>query len=424
MNYKFFFVLILFLWPQLEIDAFSRCVILCKSKPFKEQVNKANTNYIIKHLYDLHGELIEIPDNCCFTFKGGKLISGTVKGNSTKVSAPRKLIFEDLILYGTWDNDVVYSEWLNFKKGETFDNRTNFQNLMTLSMGHSFTHIYMQEGNYYCSVGKESSCIQVPSNVFWHNSANIHQLESSLTKSALVLINKSSNVTIEGGSFVGDLRTHIGEGGEWGHGIKVAGSTNVTLKNLSCNEFWGDGIDLIEGHYRNDIQAGEISCRNITIDNVQCFRNRRTGLSIEAAIDVIVKNSEFAYTGSIKMTAPGDGLGIEPWCKNEQKVYNIQIENCNIHDNAGGRDLSIQPNIQYYYEEDNPKQHPQSNITIKSSKVGNLYILFSNQLRIENCIIDDIVKYGCSDDVVINNCQIKKQSDKRNKKGLTIINSR
>ena len=124
------------------------------------------------------------------------------------------------------------------------------------------------------------------------------------------------------------------------------------------------------------------------------------------------------------MTAPGDGLGIEPWCKNEQKIYNITIDKCNIHDNKGGRDLSIQPNIQYYYKDDNPQHHPKSWINVRNSKVGNLYILFSNELRINDCVVDDIVRYGCSDDVLISNSLVKKHTDRRNKKGLTLKNNR
>lgn len=124
------------------------------------------------------------------------------------------------------------------------------------------------------------------------------------------------------------------------------------------------------------------------------------------------------------MTAPGDGLGIEPWCKNEQKIYNITIDKCNIHDNKGGRDLSIQPNIQYYYKDDNPQHHPKSRINVRNSKVGNLYILFSNELRINDCVVDDIVRYGCSDDVLISSSLVKKHTDRRNKKGLTLKNNR
>ena len=417
-------ILLLLLGFHVSSHAAMRSVTLRKSIPIKEQIINGNINYIIKFTFDLKGESLVIPENCKLTFRNGQINNGKILGNGTKIISEKQLIFKEVNLSGIWENDTVYSEWLNFITGDSIDNKNEFQNLMTLANGNTFTHLFMQTGIFYCSVVKESSFIKVPSNVYWHNNATICQIGTDLQRYSLVLINKSNNVTVDGGLFIGDVRRHLDKGGEWGHGIKVAGSSNVIIKNLSCNEFWGDGIDLIEGMYRNDIKAGETVCSNVIIDNVKCFRNRRTGLSIEAARNVLVKNSEFAYTGGVKMTAPGDGLGIEPWCKNEQKIYNITIEKCNIHDNKGGRDLSIQPNIQYYLEDDNPQHHPKSGIIVRNSKVGNLYILFSNELRITDCVVDDIVRYGCSDDVLISNSLVKKHSDKRNKKGLTLKNNR
>ena len=384
----------------------------------------ANTNYIIKDTFDLDGETLVVPENCKLSFRRGLIKNGKIIGNGTKIISCKRRILESVQLLGIWENNTVYSEWLPFLSGDKVDNREEFLNLMTLANGKTFTHLYVQQGTFYCSVIKESSYIKVPSNVYWHNKATICQLATDLQKYSFVLINKSDNVTIDGGSFIGDVKLHTDKGGEWGHGINVTGANNVTLKNLTCNEFWGDGIDLIEGTYRRDIKAGETVCSNITIDNVKCLRNRRTGLSIEAATNVVVRNSEFAYSGTLKMTAPGDGLGIEPWCKNEQKIYNILIDKCNIHDNKGGRDLSIEPNIQYYYEDDNPKHHPQNKIVVRKSNVGNLYLLFANELRITDSVVDDIVEYGCSEDVTISNSWVKKRTDKRSNKGLTLNNNR
>ena len=37
---------------------------------------------------------------------------------------------------------------------------------------------------------------------------------------------------------------HTGNTGEWGHGIAVFGSTNVTIENVDISQCWGDGIYL------------------------------------------------------------------------------------------------------------------------------------------------------------------------------------
>lgn len=146
---------------------------------------------------------------------------------------------------------------------------------------------------------------------------------------------------------MGDVKNHIGNKGEWGHGIKLAGATNVVLKNFVVREFWGDGIDLIEADYVGSIDAGVGNCKRITIDNVKCLYNRRQGMSIEAAENIVVKNSEFAFTGKLSFTAPGAGVDIEPWCGNEHKIKRISFYNCQFHDNSGGSDFCCMSNSMF-----------------------------------------------------------------------------
>lgn len=191
----------------------------------------------------------------------------------------------------------------------------------------------MQEGIYYVEALYRSAPILLPSNVYWHNKATIKMLPNDLDWYNIVYINKSDNVTIDGGSFVGDALNHIGNTGEWGHGIKCGGATNVTLKNLICSYCWGDGIDLIEG--LDDDNKPSINCKSISVYNVKCLYNRRQGMSIEAASDVKVSNSEFAYTGQIKQTPPSAGIDIEPWTNNCNKVWNLSFQNCIMHSNKG-----------------------------------------------------------------------------------------
>ena len=224
---RFIIFLLFFLDLQVNANAAMRRVTLIKSKPIKEQICSNNTNYIIKFNFDLKNETLVIPENCCLTFKGGQIKNGNIKGNGTRIKAGKRLLFDKVSLSGVWENDTVYSEWLNFKSGDTVDNKNEFINLMTLANGVVYTHLYMQRGTYYCSVVKESSYIKVPSNVYWHNQATICQIETDLQKYAFVLIRRSHNVTIDGGAFIGDIRRHKDRGGQWGYGIKVAGSNNA-----------------------------------------------------------------------------------------------------------------------------------------------------------------------------------------------------
>lgn len=384
------------------------------------KVNTENTTYVVKDCLDLNGRKLIVPSNCILAFDGGYMKNGCVDGSNTNIDAEKSLIFKDVTLTGTWDNKTVYSEWLDFVENEKFDNARNFKNLMLLCNSDVMTHLYMQQGTFYCSVVTGSSNIIVPSNVYWHNSATICQLPTDSQKYGFVLIRKVSNVTIDGGEFVGDVKNHTGKDGEWGHGIKVAGSSNVVLKNLVVREFWGDGIDLIEGQYNNTIAAGEGISNQIMIENVKSLYNRRQGLSIEAAQNVVVRNSEFAFTGKYKMTEPGCGVDIEPWCKNEKKIDNIVFYNCNIHDNNPQRDFCVESNLQYYDKRKDPSYAPVNNIFLNKCRMGSLCVLWANTVAFNRCEINEIITFNYGHNIKLVKCRVGNLASIKKKKGLLL----
>ena len=410
----------------LEFQAFAyrQKIILTGESDLTGQLIKENCVYLVRKVYDLKGETLEIPNKCVLNFEGGTIKNGTIIGHNTEIVSDRSNIFVHVSLLGTWSNTVVFSEWLDFVPSEKVDNAVNFRNLMSLCNGEKMTHLYMQSGVYYCSVAsaesKEESNIKVPSNVYWHNAATIRQLSTDIRKSSLVLLHKSFNVTIDGGEFVGDVKSHIGNKGEWGHGIKLAGASNVVLRNLISREFWGDGIDLIEADYVSSIAAGVGLCNSITLDNVKCLYNRRQGLSIEAAQNVVIKKSEFAFTGKYGFTEPGCGVDIEPWCNNEVKIKNIRFYDCNIHDNSNKRDFCIEANHKYFDKNTPPGKLPVNRIIVNNCKMGKLYIFAVNTVSFNNCVIEDICLYSYGDRVKMKGCTIRKHSGVKGSKGLTM----
>lgn len=357
-------------------------IIIESNKPIKTQFSTSNCTYLIRNIIDLKGDTLKIPVNSIIKFSGnGKLVNGAVLGDFSKIDSQRKIILNDVIILGTWRNKIVYSDWVNFPQDSTASNQS-FQNLMTLCKGNLFTNFYMSEGNYYVSSSYRSAPIIVPSNVYWHNKAVIKMIPNDLDWYNMVLLDKSDNVTIDGGTFIGDVLSHKGNTGEWGHGIKCGGASNVTLKNLTCINHWGDGIDLIEG--KDDNGIANINCKNINISNVKCLYNRRQGMSIEAAHNVLIKNSEFAFTGNLKYTAPGAGMDIEPWANNDHKVKNIKFINCSMHDNTG-LDFQCEPNIQ---EKGNNNTFV-NDIKLENCSIGNARVQFTNCIILRNCNFTD-----------------------------------
>ena len=227
-------------------------------------------------------------------------------------------------------------------------------------------------------------------------------LPNDLESFSMVLISKATDIVIDGGTFIGDVMTHYGDKGEWGHGVRLDGASNTVLKNFSSNYHWGDGVDLIEG--RDNHWKPNILCTNITIDNVKCSHNRRQGMSIEAAINVKLSNSEFTYTGFPKFTSPGAGLDIEPWCNNGIKIKNITIDHCVFSHNKGC-DLFLQPN----FLQENPKTLD-SEIKVVDCTIGRCGFRYAAGVEFINCNGFQVQRINFTDNVKVINKKGKQTS--------------
>ena len=380
-----------------------------------EAFKYANTTYVIDESLDLRGKTLQLPMNSVLSFSlSGKINNGEIVGNHSIIKADTRLIFENVKIEGTWENTEVYSQWFQLNERKVSNNAV-FSNLMQLCTGNKLTHFYMQKGTYHVAAIYRSAPILVPSNVYWHNEATIKMLPTDMDWYNIVYLQKSNNVTIDGGAFMGDVESHKGKTGEWGHGIKCGGASDVVIKNVTCSHCWGDGIDLIEGLDENKKPA--INCNRITIDNVRCFYNRRQGISIEAASNVKITNSEFAYTGSPKCTSPGAGLDIEPWTDNKNKVWNIAVANCRFHDNKG-LDVQCEPNVQkgaWFVKLRN-------NIIFSRCEMGTMRIRYAKGMVIENCNVGKHLSVLCADDVKLKNTKIEKFNEGEKASNIKLTN--
>lgn len=131
--------------------------------------------------------------------------------------------------------------------------------------------------------------------------AILQAIKNSNTDYNIIYVNNADGVTISGGQIRGERYAHEGKSGEWGMGIAVYDSSNITIENLSISECWGDGIYL-------GANLGKPGCDRITITNCNVYNNRRNNLSIVAADDVTVDHCTFKDANG---TAPGYGIDIE-----------------------------------------------------------------------------------------------------------------
>jgi hypothetical protein len=128
------------------------------------------------------------------------------------------------------------------------------------------------------------------------------------------------NVHIHGqGSISGDLRTHKGQDGEWGMGIRLHGAADVTVNGLTIINCWGDCIYIGGGS------------KNVKIDSCVLRDSRRQGISITKANDVTISDCRIA---NISGTNPQYAIDIEP--NRRCVVDNVLIKNVTVKNCEGG----------------------------------------------------------------------------------------
>ena len=137
---------------------------------------------------------------------------------------------------------------------------------------------------------------------------------------AVLRIPNAEDVTVMGGTIVGDRRTHKGRGGEWGYGVFIRnGSKRITISKVRARELWGDGFHVKDAE-------------DVAFCAVRAERNRRQGLSIIHGNRILVTESMFRDT---KGTRPGAGIDLEP-DRPDQTISNVRIERSRFINNAGG----------------------------------------------------------------------------------------
>ena len=180
--------------------------------------------------------------------------------------------------------------------------------------------LIVSAGDYLLRVKKEKgACLIVGDNTELVIDGTL-QLAPNSFKSYDMIRVVGSNVKIHGkGSIIGDRSKHTGREGEWGMGIRLHGSSNVTISELTIADCWGDCI-YIGGN-----------SRKTQIYNCQLRGSRRQGISITKADGVTISNCKIA---NISGTNPQYAIDIEP--NKRCVVDNVLIKNVIVTGCEGG----------------------------------------------------------------------------------------
>ena len=236
----------------------------------------------------------------------------------------------DKVLYAKWKVTVIGEvtmpdEYLNVCDfGATIDDSTDdteaFEDAIEQASENAaiggINTVYVPAGTYMIKPGDANNDghpgIGLESNVnlIMDNNAILQVMSTSLYDYCVMSGKNVENITITGGKIVGERYIHQGTYGEWGHGIALYGSRNITISNMTVSGNWGDGFYLGTQAVRQpDDTQRYMGCENIEILNCEIFDNRRSNISITDADDLTI---ERCIIYDAHGTAPQCGIYIEP----------------------------------------------------------------------------------------------------------------
>ena len=298
---------------------------------------------IIEHDVDLEGKTCRLPKGFLLQIQAGIIKNGILLGNQTKLSC-KSLAFKNISIKGSWD-----VPWISTAFFADLGKVNSLKNVFALANPDVKNTIIIEKGEYLVKAFKDADvCLSLTDNtdLFLYGTIRI---VSNNFKSYNILQAGGDNITIEGkGTIIGDRYSHKGQEGEWGMGVNVRGAKNVTIKNLTIRECWGDCV-YIGGNSKNtrieDCILDDSRRQGISITNAdgitirKCMISNIHGTNPQYAIDiepnkkcsvnhVLIENTEVINCeGGIRATLPNKGIG-------NAMVGRIEIRNCRVSANT------------------------------------------------------------------------------------------
>lgn len=346
----------------------------------QEMISNPNTRYIIQYDYDLNEQEIIIPENCVLQFEGGSFNNGTINFINTYLSSDVK--FTSINILGSIKNGIIHINWFGLDSTGNIDVTQGINNILKISEHKEviFDGIY-KVNPVINTINIYDGGITPISNQtlrFINNSKVVIDPQTSAWYS-LIGIYEVENVNIIGANLEGDVESHLGEDGEFGFGIAIAGSENINIYNCTSNKQWGDGFAFLSA-VKSEKRVNNFNCKLI---DCKSSYNRRQGLSIVALYNGLIDNFEASYTGTIKYTAPSAGIDIEPNGNYYDERIKVIINNYTSSNNIGGAlHFIISPLTAYHSDEDtyleaivnNMQSYNDGHTANLYEHVGNVYL--------------------------------------------------
>lgn len=257
------------------------------------------------------------------------ITNGRVIGSKTKLERNKNTtIFSNVIIEGTWNIPYISSSF--------FEGKDNvLQQVFALTDSLMYNKVIIEKGNYTVSRSDNNEGIlNIKSNTDLIIKGEVNVNPNKYTHYYILNLKDVNNVSITGGSLVGDRASHIGITGEWGHGIFVWGnSENVKIKNVRISNCWGDGVAI----------GRSVPVKNVRMYKLRIDNCRRNGISVIACEGCTIKKCTVT---NINGTAPEYAIDIEP--NKGGHVYDVELEQVKIR-SRNGILLPIANSSDYHY---------------------------------------------------------------------------
>lgn len=176
--------------------------------------------------------------------------------------------------------------------------------------------------NFPILVSDVGLTIQNDRKIVFDSNSKLILKASDKTNYEILRIHNKRNVLVFSPNIKGDRKSHIGRKGEWGMGISIKSSENITILNSNISDCWGDGIYLG--------QSGNVTNKNVTINYGILDNNRRNAISVISSDGLIISNLILSNTNG---TNPQTGLDFEP-NSNKEVLNNVEVKNLYTFNNA------------------------------------------------------------------------------------------
>src|SRR5690606_28703379 len=127
------------------------------------------------------------------------------------------------------------------------------------------------------------------SHIKFQSNSKLKLIPTDRERYQVLAIHGVENVTVTNANIEGDLKNNKGTKGEWGFGIDIRNSQNITINNATVSNCWGDGIVVAYGT-KGFLGKKNFETANIIISDFNISYCRRNGITVGGVNKLTINN--------------------------------------------------------------------------------------------------------------------------------------